>query len=203
MGYRVARVAHVGLMIWLGLLFLSVWLTLLRSMMGGAEYGWSARFLGWEFAGAGLDGDFGYLLAKTALGLALIRLGWRQPNGAFRAALPALLALLLADTLHAAVTQAPSLWPTLVAPLLDGAMLGLALWWARNAPELRVPPLRRMNRVLLAAAVLLLPVQYILLRAGAGESAAAWPLVVAWGLLSAGLAPWRSRFGIVGPAGAT
>ena len=76
-------------------------------------------------------------------------------------------------------------------------MLLLGAWWAVQAPALPVPPLARTNIVLLATAVLLLPVQYALLSSGRGQDmndvVGVLLTLFGWVLLSAGLGLWRIR----------
>ena len=206
MGYRGARRIHVLLMSWLTLLFLTAWLPLVRGAMDGSSYEWGGGLLGFEFSGAGLSGDYGFVLAKAAVALALLFFGWRRPNGGFRIALVGWLALMLADTLYNVVT-APEAFRfrgdtlgidvslALVAPALDGFMLLLGAAWALKAPALPVPPLARANIALLATAAGLLPVQYLLLSRGGGQDAndvvGVLLTLLGWFLLSAGLGLWR------------
>ena len=206
MSYRAARRIQVLLMSWLTLVFVIAWLPLMRGAMDGPSYQWGASLLGMEFSGAGTAGDYGFLLLKAAIGVALIGAGWRRPNGAFRLALPLWLALSLADTLLNVLTapedfrfQGDTLGVdvslVLVAPALDAAMLAIAGWWALRAPALPVPPLARANFVLLATAAALLPVQYVLLSTGRGQEAndvvGVLLTMAGWVLFSAGLGLWR------------
>jgi hypothetical protein len=206
MGYRDARRLHVLLMAWLTVTLLAAWLPLLRGAFDGPSYQWGTELLGFRFAGAGLGGDYPFLIVKAAVALALLGFGWRRPNGAFRPALVAWLAMGLVDTLFNVIT-APGDFRfrgdtlgvdvslVLAAPALDAAMLGLAMWWSIRAPALPVPPLARANMVLLTAAVLLLPVQYALLSSGRGQQAndvvGVLLTIAGWFLLSAGLGLWR------------
>lgn len=203
MGYRTAKTVHVVLMIWISLIFLGAWLPFLRSLMDGASYQWGARMFGMEFGGAGLSGDFWYALMKAAMGLAFLWFGWRQPNGKVRYAIAAYLALVFADTMFNVLT-APEAFRfrgdtlginmslAFVATLLDGSFLALGLWWVARAPELAVAPMGLGNRILIGAAVLLLPVQYYLLSTGVGQQSndvlGVLLTMVGWGLFSAGLA---------------
>ena len=206
MGYRDARRLHVLLMTWLTLAFTATWLPLLRGAFDGPSYHWGTGLLGFRFDGAGLGGDYPFLIVKSAVALALLGFGWRRPNGAFRPALVAWLAVGLVDTLFNVITapgdfrfQGDTLGVdislALVAPALDAAMLGLAMWWSIRAPALPVPPLARANMVLLAAAALLLPVQYVLLSSGRGQDpndvVGVLLTIAGWFLLSFGLGLWR------------
>ena len=206
MGYRAARRIHVLLMSWLTLTFLTAWLPLLRGAMDGASYEWGAGLFGLRFAGAGLSGDYGFVIVKAAIALAFLSFGWRRPNGGFRPALVAWLALGLADTLYS-VAAAPGdfrfrgdtlgidISLVVMAPALDAAWLLLGTAWALRAPPLPVPPLVRSNMVLLAAAALLLPIQYVLLSSGGGQDpndvVGVLLTIAGWFLFSAGLGLWR------------
>lgn len=66
MSYKVARLVHVILMGWISLLFLFGWLPLLRSLMDGPSYQWGTTLLGLRFAGAGIAGDFWFLISGYA-----------------------------------------------------------------------------------------------------------------------------------------
>ena len=206
MGYRSARRIHVLLMSWLTLIFLTAWLPMLRGAMDGASYEWGAALLGARFSGAGTSGDYWFVMVKAAIAIALLGFGWRRPNGGFRVALVAWLALAFADTLYNVVT-APEAFRfqgdtlgvdislVLVAPALDAAMLALAIYWGFRAPALPVPPLARANFVMLATAVALLPVQYVLLSTGTGQETndvvGVLLTMVGWVLLSTGLGLWQ------------
>jgi hypothetical protein len=78
-----------------------------------------------------------------------------------------------------------------VGPGFGLVMLALAALWAFRAPEIQVPPLAVVNRMLLAAFVLLIPVQYALLSAGRGQDnfdvAGVVVTLAGWILLSLGL----------------
>ncbi|MGZ8283638.1 MAG: hypothetical protein ACXWUN_11930 [Allosphingosinicella sp.] len=206
MGYRAARRYHVLLMSWLTLTFVTAWLPLLRGAMDGPSYQWGAGLFGLQFGGAGIDGDYGFVLAKSAIALAFLWFGWRKPNGYFRPALVAWLALGLADTLFNVFTSPGSfrfqgdtlgvdISLVLIAPLLDAALLGLAVWWTLKAPSLPGPPLARANMVLVATFLMLIPVQYALLSAGSGQEpndvVGVLLTLAGWFLLSAGLGLWR------------
>ena len=208
MGYRNARRIHVLLMGWLTLLFTATWLPLLRGAMDGASYQWGGGHFGYQFSGTGLSGDYPYILVKAAIALLLLSFGWRRPNGGFRLALVAWLALMLADTIYNVISSPDSfrfqgdtlgvdISLVLVAPALDAFMLLLGAWWAMRAPALPVPPLARTNIVLLATAVLLLPVQYALLSSGRGQDmndvVGVLLTLFGWTLFSAGLGLWRIR----------
>jgi hypothetical protein len=202
MGDRGARRVHIMLMGWLTLTFVIPWLPLVRGAMDGPGYQWGTSHYGWTLGGAGTGGDYWFLIAKAAFALFMLWAGWRRPNGPFRMILLFWLAFRLADTLHAAITapgdfrfQGDTLGVdvslAVVAPALDAAMLLLAFWWFMQAPAIRVPPLGRLNIVLLAIFALLLPVQYWLLSSGSGQDTndvlGVLLTIAGWALLSTGL----------------
>ena len=206
MGYRTARRVQILLMSWLTLTLLAAWLPLLRGAMDGPSYAWASSLFGLQFSGAGISGDYGFLLAKAAVALGLMFAGWRHPNGAFRLVLVGWLALMLADTIFN-VFRSPGDFRfqgdtlgidvslAFIAPALDAAVLLLAMAWLLRAPALPVPPLARPNFVLLLTAFALLPAQYLLLSRGSGQDASdvggVLLTIFGWSLLSAGLGLWR------------
>jgi hypothetical protein len=202
MGYRTARRIHILLMSWLAVIFLLAWLPMLRGLMDGPSYEWGGGHFGFQFSGAGLAGDYGFVLVKSAIAVAFLLFGWRRPNGAFRAALVGWLALMLCDTLYNVIadpeafrfrgdTLGIDISLVVMAPALDGAMLLLGTAWAFRAPPLPVPPLGRINFVLLGLAGALLPVQYLLLSRGGGQDGSdvsgVLLTMLGWSLLSFGL----------------
>ena len=205
MDNRIARATHCALMIWISLLFLAAWLPFVRSLMDGESYQWGARLLGRQFGGAGLSGDYWFAAGRAAIGLALLWLGWRRPNGRVRYAILGWLALMFADTLYSVVTAPESFrfrGDTLgvdvslvsIAPVLDGFFLLLAFWWVARSPLLVTPPMGAVNRCLVGLALLMLPFQYFLLSSadgrGVNDVVGVVLTILGWGLLSAGFAPW-------------
>lgn len=206
MGYRTARRLHVLLMSWLTLTFLTAWLPSVRSLMDGPSYEWAGTLLGYSFSGAGLAGDYPFVLIKAAFGLAFLFFGWRHPNGGFRLGLVLWMALMLTDTLVNVIaspgnfrirgdTLGIDISLAVVVPALDAAMLALASYWALRAPALPVPPLARANFVMLGTAAALLPPEYALLSTGRGQDAfdvmGVLLTMAGWALLSFGLGLWR------------
>lgn len=202
MSDRGARRLHILLMGWLTLTFVTAWLPFLRGAMDGASYRWGASHFGVDFAGAGTGGDYWFAAAKAGLALFMLWAGWRRPNGPFRIALLLWLALRVADTIRAAIaapedfrvqgdTLGVDVSLALVAPALDGAMLLAAFAWFLKAPAIPVPPLGRLNIVLLAIFALLLPIQYWLLSNGSGQESndvvGVLLTMAGWVLLSVGL----------------
>ena len=209
MGTRAARLLQSGLMVWTTFLFLFAWLPLVRSLMDGSSYEWATLHFGHALGGAGTGGDFPFLAAKAALGLILIWLGWRRPNGVARLLLLLFAGLVFADALHSRVTAAEDLrfegdtlgvsFPIGLAALFaQGLYLLLAAAWTA-APRLPEVRMERRNSKLLSLAVALLPLQYLLLSTGRGQEVAdvagVLLTIAGWLLLSLGLAPWRGGRG--------
>lgn len=207
MSYRGARRIHVLLMSWLTLTFVTAWLPFVRGAMDGPSYEWGSGLFALQFSGAGLAGDYWYAALMAAIGLGFLILGWRRPNGPFRLALLAWLALMFANTLYN-VAAAPEDYRfqgatlgvdvslVLVAPAFAAAVFGVALYWFQQAPNLPVPPLARTNIVLVAISILLLPIQFVLLSSGRGQDSndvvGVLLTMAGWALLSAGLGVWRT-----------
>jgi hypothetical protein len=144
----------------------------------------------------------------------LLWFGWRAPNGRVRWAIVAYLALMLADTLYN-VNARPEAFRVrddragidfslaVAAPILDGLFLLLGLLWAWRAPTLATPAPGMANRFLLGLALLLLPLQFLLLRSVEGpDSTASLGVLITmlgWLLFSAALAPWGGRAAEIEP----
>lgn len=205
MSFRLGHALHVTLMLWLTWLFLFGWLPLLRSVFDGPSYEWGDMLFGTQFRGAGTSGDFWYLIVKTAIGIALLWTGWRRPNGAFRIGLPLILGVMFLHALHGLLTDPArarfegatlgiDISVAIIAPVLHGLLLALAVWWAVKAPPAKVRPMNMFNYTLIAAAAAMLPLQYAMLRSGQGQEvtdiAGVLMTIGGWFLLSLGLAPW-------------
>lgn len=205
MSYRSARNLQIVLMLWLTTTFLTAWLPFTRSAFDGASYQWGGGLFGAQFSGTGLGGDYWFVALKAALALGLLFAGWRRPNGLFRAVLAGWLALMLVDTVYNVATAPEDFrfrGDTLgidvslvgLATGFDAVMLLLALLFIK-APALPVPSLAGANRLLIGAAVGLLPVQYVLLSAGQGQEprdvVGVLLTIAGWYLFSAGLGVWR------------
>ena len=202
MSDRASRIVHVLLMAWLTVTLSVAWLPALRGLFDGPSYEWGANLFGISYSGAGLTGDYGYAALNAAIALALLWTGWRSPNGAFRPVLTLWLAFWLASTLYSVVaspddyrfrgdTLGVDISLAWIGPGLGALMALLALWWWLRAPEIEVPPLAGINRMLIALFLLLVPGQYALLSAGRGQDgfdvAGVAFTLMGWVLLSFGL----------------
>lgn len=167
---------------WTALTFVFAWLPLIRGLFDGPSYEWGTAFYGYAVRGAGVGGDYWVLLLQSALGGAILWLGWRGARMPFHLLLIAWNALLFSDGLYNSLTH-PERYrfrgDTLgidvslawVGPLLFGTFFGLALVWVtrdlRNRTAHASPPWTRLNTTWLAALTGLLPIQFLLLRSGA------------------------------------
>ena len=184
----------------LGILF---WLPLIRSTMDGASYRWG---LG-PFTGQGLHGDLWFLILGLAAMLLLLYGGWR---GTWPAVSVLVLLLVhmgltiivsyvsLTDPGNLRVqgdTLGIDLSLALLLPLLLIGLSALMIFWLLKwrTRAARPVPWTRANRVMLAAAVLLLPIQYALLREpnGATDPYGVLLTIVQWIVIVTALRPFR------------
>jgi hypothetical protein len=197
------------LMCWLTLSTLFAWLPFVRSIFDGPSYSWGGDYWGIQFSGSGLGGDFYILPLAVAYALTMLWLGWRggrQPfhwlmlgwmiPGLIRSAYESITApeqfRFRGDSLGIDLSLA---W---FAPALQLSLVALAIYWVVSDCGRRdrsgLAPLTRANQWMLALAVGLLPIQYLLLKTGGMQSPtdiagvlltmAQWVLVnvaLAWG----------------------
>jgi hypothetical protein len=171
---------------WTALTFLTAWLPIVRGAFDGASYQWGTVYFGRPFSGIGLSGDIWLPIARVALGLLILVLGWRGARRPFAYLLVAWQALGFADALHSAVTRPEGFrfrgdtlgvdfslaW---LAPCLYAIALALAIWWFVRERNLRLdrdPGWHQANYFWLGALAALLPVQFALLRYGAPDGSA-------------------------------
>ncbi len=166
--------------------FIIVWLPLVRSVLDGPSYQWGTSYFGWTFSGAGLAGDFWFLVVQAALALAALYLGFRRPGVFSYALLVGWLALGAASVAYAyfhdggLVFRGDTLGVEVNLTLFAFALYAIALAAAVAAALLEHgggarPPAfawRTSNTVAFALAVALLPVQYLLLRYSSGQETA-------------------------------
>ncbi|MGH2670030.1 MAG: hypothetical protein ACRDH5_13115 [bacterium] len=195
-------------LVWLALTFLTGWLPLVRGAFDGPSYEWGTSYFGVGFSGAGMSGDYWLSAVKTALGLAILWLGWRGARPLFLLLALAWQSFGLADALYSSLThpeeyrfQGATLGVDVslawVAPAAYAVFLLLTLVWAfRHARadwRQPLPPWTRRNTVWLLGLAALLPVQFALLRFGGPTSTADQVGVVftilQWFLVGKALAP--------------
>jgi hypothetical protein len=158
-----------------------VWLPLIRGLMDGATYEWGVSFLGKQFGGKGLSGDYWFLLLEAIIAIAVVYLGWRGARQPF----PWLLLLwnvsgllnasylairfpeeyrFQGDTLGVDISVA---W---IGPVFWGLLTLLSILWMVGNLKAGITkePARwaRTNWLLLLIAAAMLPLQFVLLRFG-------------------------------------
>ncbi len=158
------------------------WLPLVRCVMDGESYAWGTSHFGHMFHSRGLERpDVWLLVFKSALFGTLIYLGARGAGRLFQWLILLWTLVLTADVTYAVATNPKGMefhgdtlglhfnmgW--VLVPVV-GAFALLALWWVvrerRAGRETETPPWTAANRKLLLICLLLLPVQFVLLRFG-------------------------------------
>lgn len=191
---------------------LTTWLPLIRGPMDGPTYQWGQSLFGVDFGGKGLGGDYWLLVLEAVIAVPLIYLGWRGARSPF----PRLLLLwnipstanafynaivfpedyrFKGDTLGVDVSVA---W---VAPLFWSVLTLLSIVWILRdwkRPRERVPVAwTRKNTALLTLVLLLLPVQFGLLRFGeplsTSDRIGVVLTMIQWLLLNLSFVNWRSK----------
>ncbi|HEY9500585.1 MAG TPA: hypothetical protein VIR01_03010, partial [Pyrinomonadaceae bacterium] len=71
------------ILIFTAVTMLAVWLPLIRGVMDGPSYEWGSSFLGKDFGGHGVAGDYWFVVAQALIALAIIYLGWRGARQPF------------------------------------------------------------------------------------------------------------------------
>lgn len=164
--------------------FITAWLPLVRSVLDGASYQWGADYFGHRLSGAGLGGDFWFLVVQGAIALAILYLGFRRPGAVSYTLLLGWLGFNLANVLHAYFFQdggiefhgdtlGVAVNITVLAIVLFGGGLvaALAAAWLEHANSNHPPRFAwtGLNTTLLAVAVVLMPIQFALLRNAVGQ----------------------------------
>jgi hypothetical protein len=159
-----------------------VWLPLIRGLMDGNSYEWGGSFLGNDYGGTGLGGQYWLVVLEAAIAIAIVYLGWRgarQPfhwllllwnvSGAINAFYNTIKFpedyRIQGDTLGIDLSVA---W---VGPLFWSALTLLSVLWIvrdfRRSEAGVGAGWGRANTVLLVLVLGLLPIQFVLLRFGA------------------------------------
>jgi hypothetical protein len=157
------------------------WLPLIRGAMDGTSYAWGAGYFGLRVGGSGVGGHYWLLLVQGLVGLSILALGWRGARSPFHALLLLWHGLLASSAVHSALTNPDQYrfrgdtmgidislaW---AGPLFFGGFFLLALLWVvrdvRRGERRSVPAWSRSNSSWLALMLLLLPIQFALLRLG-------------------------------------
>jgi hypothetical protein len=197
------------LLAWTALTTVVFWLPSVRGLMDGPSYSWGLMGLG----GSGTGGDYWFPPAASALALLTLWLGWRGGRFPVHLLLVGWHAGLTALMLRIALRDPESLrfrgdtlgvdvnlgWGAL---LLFGSFALLALVWgvgevrrgALNAGSRQLPPAwSPRNTRLLAFALLLLPIQFLLLGAGpphgGTDQVGVFLILLQWGVLAVAFRP--------------
>jgi len=203
-----ARTARYILLVGLTLAFILAWLPAVRGLLDGPTYEWGLSLFGHQFSGSGTDGDYWFVASEAVLGIITLYLGWRSPGFFFKAF----------SLLFSGVWLADAVWSNILTgegQVFEGATLGvnvsvgllflaffglmfmLALVWALFGRLGRPPRWGLANSELLSIAVLLLPVQYLLLSTGeAREFSDQFGVLITmaqWLILSLSFAPFARR----------
>lgn len=182
------------------------WLPMVRGLLDGASYEWGLSLYGHQFEGAGTGGDYAFLVVHTLIGLALLFLGWRSPGRFFKLVAMVWSAVLFGDQVWSVLTSPESmtfegatlgmsLSVAMIFPLAYGLLFALALAWALTGEARPAPLWGRLNTVLLGVAVLLFPLQLLLLSTGRGQEVSdqigVLMTIGQWLLVSLSFAPWK------------
>lgn len=167
---------HALVVYWTAVTFIPYWLPFFRAIMDGSSYRWSQ--LG--FSGSGVDGDFGFIAGMWVLCLLLLWTGTQGPRTIFRVLAPLWHLFLLGFGVLLALTADEPLmfrgdtlgiaWDiTWTGPVIYGlgAIAAVITCWLRRAgPGPGRAQWRPSNTRRLGFLVILLPIQFILLRGG-------------------------------------
>jgi hypothetical protein len=196
------------LLIWTAFTTVIFWLPTVRSVFDGSSYTWGIA----GFGGSGLQGDLWFPLAGAILSLVLLTLGWRGARSPFHFVLVGWHVLLLVGVIRAVRSdpegfrfRGDSLGVDIslawIGPVVFGIPAVLAALWAwqdlRGGDHAIAPPWTRTNTRWVVALLLLLPVQFVLLRTGPPGSAAdavgVMITIIQWLLVGAALQPASLR----------
>lgn len=194
------------LLAWSAVTFIVFWLPVVRGAMDGPTYRWEA--FGW-MGGHSVLGDYWLVVLLAAGALLLLYRGWRGARRPFHWLLLAWHSFLAIGAVRLAVTQPENFrfrgdtlgvdvslaW---VGPALFGGFALAAGWWVardlRRRRERPNPKWNDRNRRLLWLALVLLPVQFVLLRFGephgSTDQIGVLLTLAQWALLNVAFYPW-------------
>jgi hypothetical protein len=209
---RTGRILRNLALYFVAFTFITAWLPLVRSILDGASYQWGADYFSHRLGGAGLGGDFWFLIAQGAGALAMLYLGFRRPGLLSYALLIAWLAFNFANVAHAYIYEDGGIIfhgdtlgvvfnVTIVAMILygGGLLVALAAAFKEHAIGQRPPRFAwaNANTVVLSAAIILTPAQYTLLADASGQELAdqigVILIMVQWALIVIAFAIARRR----------
>jgi hypothetical protein len=169
------------LIFWITYLLVFSWLPLVRIVMDGESYQWGTVHFGRMFHANSLSADALLLVGKSALLIWMLYLGLRGAGQLFQKLLLIWNMIMTADVLYQVMTNPEgfefhgdtlgihlNLGLSLVAVV--GGMTLLTVYWIgwlakAQAPE-TAPAWVSRNKTLLTVCLLLLPIQFVLLRFG-------------------------------------
>ena len=169
------------ILIFTAITMLVVWLPLIRGVMDGPSYEWGISFLGRDFGGHGVGGDYWFVVLQAVFGLALLYLGWRGARQPFHWLLMIWIVPSLVNAIYNAIkfpeeyrfqgdTLGIDISLAWIAPAFWGVLTLLAVVWiVRERRERgldRMPSWTRKNTVYACIVFALLPIQFFLLRSG-------------------------------------
>jgi len=189
-----------------------LWLPLIRGLMDGDTYQWGASFLGKDFGGKGLGGQYWLLVLEAVIAIELVYLGWRGARKPFHWLLLVWNTTGLLNAFYNAIkfpedyriqgdTLGIDVSVAWVGPLFWTTLTLLSILWVvrdlRRRSTKETPQWRRANGVLLAIAAGLLPIQFLLLRFGEPHSTRDQIGVILtllqWLLLNLAFVAWGSK----------
>jgi len=201
-----------ALMCWIVFLLVFSWLPLVRILMDGETYTWGTRHFGRVFSASGWQPDAWLLVAKSALLMGLLYGALRGAGVRFRQVLVFWSLLLVADVIHAAITQPDGfefhgdtlgihLNLGLAVVAVTAAFVALAIAWVvregRSGVAARSVPWTPRNARLLGLFAVLLPLQFVLLHYGephgTTDAVGVMITIASCPLLAAALYPWSKR----------
>lgn len=119
----------------------TVWLPLTRTFSGGSSYQWGVEYFNVVYRGAGIEGDYLFLVLQAVIGITLIYMGFRNPRPPFAILLVGWHGLNFANDLYGPLiagrrnifygdTGGVAYDWTLISPIITGTMFLLAFLWS-------------------------------------------------------------------------
>ena len=163
------------------LTMLTMWLPFIRGVMDGPSYQWGQSLFGINFGGRGVGGEYWLLVLEAIVAVPLICLGWRGARPPFHWLLLLWVVPSVFNAFYNAIkfpedyrfkgdTLGVDVNLVWVAPLFWSVLALLSIVWVVSDFKRRrvheTIAWTRKNSILLAIVLLLLPVQFALLRFG-------------------------------------
>jgi len=186
-----------------------LWWVPVRCVMEGEPFQWANSFGNGVLRGSGMGGDFWVLLLLSTMFIAIVYMGWRSPQGVYRALLPMWCGINLIGTLIIVLddpsryrfrgdTMGIDINMAWFMPALKGALvLAVVTWIVREIthPTIRTTPAwTPLNSRFLAPVLVLVPLQILLLRFGPMHDwtdKLGWMLTyLEWVLINLAFLPW-------------